>query len=89
VWRSRRVLVTGGLSFIGSHLVDTLLEKGAEVLVADDFSSGSMANLEYNLKKTTDSTWSAGPSDLKSVREISRIEDSPIRLSKTVTRSST
>jgi UDP-glucose 4-epimerase len=65
VWRSRRVLVTGGLSFIGSHLVDTLLEKGAEVQVADDFSSGSMTNLEYRLKKTADSTWSTSLGDLQ------------------------
>lgn len=43
---SRRVLVTGGASFIGSHLVDSLVEMGATVTVADDFSSGTMKNLE-------------------------------------------
>jgi nucleoside-diphosphate-sugar epimerase len=40
-----RVLVTGGASFIGSHLVLALLEAGAMVTVADNFSSGSMENL--------------------------------------------
>ena len=44
--------VTGGASFIGSHLVDTILRKGAIVTVADDLSSGKLANLEYPLKKS-------------------------------------
>lgn len=39
------VLVTGGASFIGSHLVERLLALGARVRVADDFSSGSKGNL--------------------------------------------
>ena len=51
MWDSRNVLVTGGASFIGSHLVDSLLKKGAIVKVADDFSSGRLSNLEYPLKK--------------------------------------
>ncbi len=40
-----RVLVTGGASFIGSHLVEMLVAHGAEVTVADDFSSGSREHL--------------------------------------------
>ncbi len=41
----RHVLVTGGASFIGSHLVDALVGLGACVRVVDDFSSGRRANL--------------------------------------------
>lgn len=43
-------MVTGGAGFIGSHIVDSLVDKGAEVIVYDNFSSGSMANLK-DLKK--------------------------------------
>ncbi|WP_134670277.1 NAD-dependent epimerase/dehydratase family protein [Halorussus marinus] len=44
-FEGERVLVTGGASFIGSHLVEDLVSRGAEVRVADDFSSGTDDNL--------------------------------------------
>lgn len=57
MWKNNTVLVTGGASFIGSHLVDTLLRKGAIVKVADDFSSGTLSNLEYPLNKVSKNKW--------------------------------
>ena len=45
-YASERILVTGGASFIGSHLVELLVAQGAQVTVADDFSSGSRKHLE-------------------------------------------
>jgi nucleoside-diphosphate-sugar epimerase len=49
-WKCTRTLVTGGASFIGSTLVDSLLERGAQVRVVDNFSSGRRENLAPHLK---------------------------------------
>jgi UDP-glucose 4-epimerase len=51
MWRGSRVLVTGGASFIGSHLVDKLVELGAEVTVVDNFSSGRIENLQQSIDR--------------------------------------
>jgi UDP-glucose 4-epimerase len=59
MWRDCSVLVTGGASFIGSHLVDSLLKSGAVVTVADDFSSGKLENLEYQLRKRGRGRWTS------------------------------
>ncbi len=48
-WHGRKVLVTGGASFIGSHLVDVLADRGAVVRVVDDLSSGKLANIQAHL----------------------------------------
>ena len=45
-----RVLITGGAGFIGSHLSDAYLERGDEVFIIDDLSTGSIENIEH-LKK--------------------------------------
>ncbi|MGI0078326.1 MAG: NAD-dependent epimerase/dehydratase family protein [Nitrososphaerales archaeon] len=44
-----KVLVTGGAGFIGSHLVDRLVSERCEVTVLDDFSRGSLNNLEESI----------------------------------------
>ncbi len=44
-----RVLVTGGAGFLGSHLIDRLLDKGFEVICADNFFTGSKRNIEHVL----------------------------------------
>jgi nucleoside-diphosphate-sugar epimerase len=44
-FRGRRVLITGGAGFIGSHLAEVLFALGASVVVLDDLSGGSRANV--------------------------------------------
>jgi UDP-glucose 4-epimerase len=46
-----KTLVTGGAGFIGSNLVDALIERGDEVVVIDDISTGKRANLEAASQK--------------------------------------
>jgi UDP-glucose 4-epimerase len=48
-WEGRRVLVTGGASFIGSALVGGLVGLGAKVRVVDDLSSGVLGNIEEHI----------------------------------------
>jgi UDP-glucose 4-epimerase len=50
-WVDKNVVVTGGASFIGSHLVDKLVEIGANVTVVDNLSSGRLENLEKSRDK--------------------------------------
>jgi UDP-glucose 4-epimerase len=49
-----RALVTGGAGFIGSHLVDALLDRGDEVAVVDDLSTGKRENLAAALSRGAD-----------------------------------
>ena len=45
-----RVLVTGGAGFVGSHLVDRLMERGNIVIVADNFFTGRKENIMHHLQ---------------------------------------
>lgn len=43
----KRILVTGGAGFLGSHLIDRLLEQGHEVICADNLFTGTKRNIEH------------------------------------------
>ena len=54
-----RVLITGGAGFVGSHLAEALLDRGDEVFVLDNLSTGSIdniAHLKAHPRSTTPST---------------------------------
>ncbi len=48
----RKVLITGGAGFIGSHLVDRLLDDGHEVIVLDNFATGRRENIVQHQDQT-------------------------------------
>ena len=52
-YEGKRVLVTGGAGFIGSHLVEKLVNIGARVTVLDNFSSGKIHNLKNVIPNVT------------------------------------
>jgi len=49
MWKKTNVLITGGASFIGSHLTDALVRKDAKVRIVDDLTSGSLENIQDHL----------------------------------------
>ncbi|VDN00837.1 unnamed protein product [Thelazia callipaeda] len=46
-WNRKRILVTGGAGFVGSHLVDRLMLDGHEVVVLDNYFTGRKRNVEH------------------------------------------
>ena len=47
IMTNKKTLITGGAGFIGSHLVDALIEKGNDIIVLDNFSTGRSQNLKH------------------------------------------
>ena len=45
----KKILVTGGAGFLGSHLCDRLIEAGHDVLCVDNFFTGNKANVAHLL----------------------------------------
>jgi dTDP-glucose 4,6-dehydratase len=50
VTRPKRVLITGGAGFLGSHLCDNFLKQGARVIAVDNLITGSMSNIEHLIR---------------------------------------
>lgn len=54
VYQGKEVIVTGGAGFVGSHLVDALLAKGAKVTVIDNLQAGIWTNVPSDAVKAVD-----------------------------------
>jgi len=71
-WKEKTVLVTGGASFIGSHLVDELVGLGADVTVVDNLSSGKIENLALSRDKIRFSQFDLEYSHLRELLPVFR-----------------
>ena len=67
-----KYLVTGGAGFIGSHIVQTLLEQGKSVRVLDNFSTGKRENLEHLTRQFIGNRFEVLEGDL---RDASHVEE--------------
>lgn len=77
-----RVIVTGGCGFIGSHLVERLVNKGYEVTVLDNFASGSVENLSgisnvqmRNIDISIEGSWDELFDGVKAVFHLAALAD--------------
>src|SRR5271154_4314879 len=73
--KAKYILVTGGAGFIGSHLVERLLNDNKTVVVIDDFSTGSLENLRAAKKNPRLKIIRAKISTCKNLRNPPRIQN--------------
>jgi nucleoside-diphosphate-sugar epimerase len=73
--RIRKVLVTGGAGFIGSHIVDHLLSEGFEVTVLDNLRTGKMENIAHNLRNKRFRFVKGDIRDSKTVSDVMKEKD--------------
>jgi len=72
----KRIVVTGGAGFIGSHLAEELARRGYHVIILDDLSTGKMENIETLLEKETVEFIRGSITDLPLLRKLFQNVDS-------------
>ena len=68
--QTKKVVVTGGAGFIGSHLAERLAEQGYPVTVLDDLSTGKIENIKEMVKNATVKFIQGSVTDLPLLKEI-------------------
>jgi UDP-glucose 4-epimerase len=81
---AKHILVTGGAGFIGSHLVERLLKDSKNVVVIDDFSTGSMENLRALKKNQRLKIFRAKISECKDLPKLAENSEFIFHLAATV-----
>lgn len=79
-----RYLVTGGSGFIGSHLADRLVERGEQVVILDDLSTGRLENIEHLLADDAAAFVEGCVTDVPLVRTLMRQADRCVHLASAV-----
>jgi UDP-glucose 4-epimerase len=77
-------LVTGGAGFVGSHLVDSLLDQGDSVIVLDDYSTGRKENVSQHLDNPRFTLIEGSILDYKIVEELTQASDRVFHLAAAV-----
>jgi UDP-glucose 4-epimerase len=80
----RRILITGGAGFIGSHIVDALLARGERVVVLDDLSTGTRRNLAHLDRDANVDLVEGSTLDAKLVDALVRSTDATLHLASAV-----
>lgn len=81
---TKRVLITGGAGYIGSHLADTLLERGYRVFVVDNLSTGKLDNIRHCLGRDDYEFLNASILDADLMDDLVRQNDLVFHLAATV-----
>jgi len=80
VQKNSRILVTGGAGFIGSHMVDKLIETDAEVTVLDNLDTGKMENIAQHEKNSNFNFVKGDIRNLQLVKQLVKDTDAVINL---------
>ena len=48
----KKIMVTGGAGFLGSHLIDKLIKSGAQVICVDNLQTGSVKNITHHFNNS-------------------------------------
>lgn len=65
-----KILITGGAGFIGSHIVDAFVQRGDEVFILDNLSTGQRENISHHEQNTSVHFFEADICDTVRVQEI-------------------